>query len=212
MHLYLIRHGESYVNLADWAHGYSDVGLTELGQQQAAALAAWSSYHIPAIDILYTSTLQRAHETAAYLAQAYKCPIQEDDRLREIGTNKLDHTPWPGDNLPSLSTDFWGTEIPFARLTPTADQGESWMHFRIRVGAFVEETVERHRGQVVVVVCHGGVLDVIFDHIFNVGPWRRCEVWTSNTGITHFEYMGHPGREAWRLHYYNRLDHLHWKD
>jgi probable phosphoglycerate mutase len=84
------------------------------------------------------------------------------------------------------------------------------MHFRIRVGAFIEEIAERHRGQTVVVVCHGGVMDVIFDHIFNVGPWRRCEVWTDNTGLTYFEYVGHPGREVWRLHYFNRLDHLGW--
>jgi probable phosphoglycerate mutase len=60
-------------------------------------------------------------------------------------------------------------------------------------------------------VCHAAVMDAIFDHIFNIGPWRRCEGWTSNTGVTYFEYMDHLNREAWRLHYFNRIDHLNGK-
>ena len=39
MHLYLIRHGQSFVNLPDWTGVNADEPLTELGQQQAAALA-----------------------------------------------------------------------------------------------------------------------------------------------------------------------------
>ena len=46
MKLYLIRHGESYINLPDWQKGYIDVGLTELGHQQAHALAKWLPSHI----------------------------------------------------------------------------------------------------------------------------------------------------------------------
>ena len=66
----------------------------------------------------------------------------------------------------------------------------------------------RHRGETILVVCHGGVVEAAFGHIFNIGPWQRCEVWTTNTGITHFEYVEHPGRETWRLHSHNRTDHL----
>ena len=38
MHLYLVRHGQSYVNLPDWAKGNTDEPLTELGQKQAAGI------------------------------------------------------------------------------------------------------------------------------------------------------------------------------
>lgn len=207
MHLFLIRHGQSYVNLSTWNGGNQDMGLTELGQQQAAALAKWLPTHVPKFDALYCSTMQRARETAAPLAATYNFPIQFDDRLREIGNNRLDHTPWPSDNLPTYG-DFWGSERPFASLTPTYEGGESLMHFRIRVGTFIEEMVEHHRGQTVVAVCHGGVIELIYDHMFNVGPWRRCEIWTKNTGVTRFELVEHPGREIWRLHYHSRVDHL----
>ena len=208
MRLFMIRHGQSLVNLKDWNEGNKDEGLTDLGKRQAAALAQWLPTHLPTIDVLYCSTMRRALETAAPLCAAYHMDLQRDDRLREIGNNRLDHTPYPNDDLPRDYADYWGSERPFNSITPGMDEGESWMHFRTRVGAFLEEIVQRHRQQTIAAVCHGGIMEVAFDHIFNVGPWRRCEVWVRNTGITQFEYVEHPRRETWRLHYHDRADHL----
>lgn len=207
MHLYLIRHGQSFVNLSDWSGGNQDTGLTELGRTQAAALAAWIVREVPTVHALYASTMLRALETTSYLAECYQTTFTPDNRLREIGNNRYDHVPWPSDDLPDYS-DYWGSERPFSSVTPDRDGGESLMHFRSRVGSFLEEMTERHREQTVIAVCHGGVIDVTFDHIFNVGPWRRCEVWCKNTGITKFEFVEHPRRETWRLHYHSRVDHL----
>lgn len=208
MHLYFVRHGESYVNLKEWSGGNSDEGLTPLGQRQAEALGAWLPGELPALDVLYASTMRRALETAAPIARAYDLPITPDNRLREIGNNRLDHTPWPNDDLPEYGP-YWGSERPFAPITPTRPDGESLMHFRVRVGQFVEEMIEKHRTQTVMVVCHGGVIELAFDHMFNIGPFRRCEVWSKNTGVAYFEYVEHPLRETWRLHFHGRVQHLH---
>jgi broad specificity phosphatase PhoE len=218
MNLYLIRHGQSHVNLKEWEHGNIDEGLTERGHEQAAALARWLPVQVPEIDALYASTMRRALETAEHLSQAYRCPVQADDRLREIGNNRFDHTPWPNDALPQEYTDYWGSERPFSPVVTLGQRGETLMHFRTRVGMFLEEIVARHHSPTapeeaghapsILAVCHGGVIDVTFDHIFNVGPWRRCEVWNHNTGITRLQYVAHPGREVWRLRYQNRIDHL----
>ena len=207
MHFYLIRHGQSFVNLSDWA-GHLDAGLTELGKRQAAALAAWLPRHLPTINALYASTMQRARETVDPLARTYGCSVQWDDRLREIGSNRSDHTPWSTEDMPSEYSDYWASERPFSTTTPIVEGGETFMHFRTRVGLFIEEIVERHREQVVVAVCHGGVVDAAFDHIFNIGPWRRCEIWNHNTGITRFQYVELPRRETWRLQWHNRIEHL----
>lgn len=207
MQLIMIRHGQSYVNLRDWNGGNRDEGLTELGQEQAAALASWLPDHVERIDALYCSTMRRARETAVPLATAYGLSPSFDDRLREVGNNRLDHTAWPSDDLPEYS-DYWGSERPFSSITPDRQMGESLMHFRIRVGNFIEEIIDTHRGQTVVAVCHGGVIEITYDHVFNVGPWRRCEVWSKNTGITRFELVEHPTRETWRLHYHSRTEHL----
>ena len=207
MHLYFIRHGQSYVNLLDWSGGNQDTGLTDLGHRQAAALGAWLPTELKEIDVLYASTMLRAQETAGYVARAYHVAIVPDDRLREIGNNRADHVPWPSDDLPEYS-DYWGSERPFASVTPDREGGESLMHFRTRIGSFVENMIEKHRDQIVVAVCHGGGIELAFDHIFNIGPFRRCEVWCKNTGVTRFEYVEHPRREVWRLHYHSRAGHL----
>ncbi|MEZ4861595.1 MAG: histidine phosphatase family protein [Caldilineaceae bacterium] len=208
MHLYLIRHGQSYINLPDWQGKNADEALTALGQRQADALAAWLPQHIQPPDALYASTMRRARATAEQVARAYDCSIRFDDRLREVGTNRLDHTAWGEGELPDRYAEYWATARPFAPVVHPYEFSESYMHFRTRVGHFLEELIDQHRGQTVMAVCHGGVIDAAFDHVFNVGPWRRCEIWTHNTGLTYFEYMEHPGREAWRLHCHDRTDHL----
>jgi probable phosphoglycerate mutase len=207
MHLYMIRHGQSHVNLPEWNGGNSDEPLTKKGQQQAAALADWLPKHLRNVDAIYASTMLRARETAVPLAEVYGRQIIFDDRLREIGNNRFDHTPWPSDGLPEYG-DFWGSERPFSSITPRHKTGESLMHFRVRLGMFIEEMIERHRDETIIAVCHGGVIELTFDHVFNIGPRRHCEVWTHNTGITHFEYVEHPRRESWRIRFHSRIEHL----
>lgn len=207
MNLFLIRHGQSYVNLPDWTGTNWDQPLTELGQRQAAALAAWLPLHIDQVGAIYASTMLRARETAKPLAGMYALPITFDDRVREIGNNRFDHTPWSVDDQPGEYSNYWASQRPFMPVMKEP-RSETLMHFRARVGVFIEELAEKHHGQRVLVICHGGVIDFALDHIFNIGPWRRCEVWTHNTGITHFVHVEHPGREVWRLLSHDRIDHL----
>lgn len=207
MHIYMIRHGQSYVNLPDWEGGNTDAPLTALGRQQAEALAAFFPQRLARVDGIYASTMRRARETAEPLAAAYRLNIDYDTRVREIGNNRLDHSAWPEAALPNQYVDFWASARPFAPVM-VAENAESLMHFRTRVGVFIEELAVHHRGQTIIIVCHGGVIEAAFQHIFNVGPWQNCEVWCSNTGITHFERVEHADRETWRLHSHNRTDHL----
>lgn len=208
MHLLLVRHGQSYVNLADWTEGYVDAGLTPLGQQQAASLAAWMAKHVQ-ISALYTSTMARTLETTAWIAKATGVIAQHDDRLREFGNCYANGAIVPPEAMPVQYAEFWGTERPY---TCISQDGESWMLFRTRVGTFLDDVIARHGNndaeKMVVIVCHGGVIDAVFDYIFNVGPVRRVEIWTHNTGIVHLEYCPDSGREIWRLHTHGLVHHL----
>ena len=142
MHLLLIRHGQSHVNLKDWDGGLIDTGLTPLGQQQSERLAQWMAAHVRA-DVLYTSTMARALETSAYLASALHLDPQPDDRLREFGNCYANGTPVPPEAMPIRYADFWGSERPYTRIS---EQGESWLLFRVRVGWFIDDILTRHGG------------------------------------------------------------------
>ncbi len=209
MHLYVIRHGQSYVNLPDWTGEDNDAPLTPLGEQQAEALAACLPGYLPKVDAIYSSTMRRPRGTVAPVAKAYGQEVILDHRLREIGNNRIDHSPYPEDQTPTRSDwiGMWPIEKPFAPVT-RAEGGESPMHFRIRVASFIEDMVERHRDERIIAVCHGGVMDAVFDYCFAIGPWRHCEVHTYNTGVSHFQFVTTAGKETWALHSHNGIEHL----
>ncbi len=209
MKLYMIRHGQSHVNVTDFESLPSmDAGLTEKGHRQATALGKWLGESGAAGDALYASSLRRAQETASHVSQALKLPILIEDRLREIGSSDMSGLPIDEVNLPRRFIDQWPNIAPFAPRATDFDGVESWMHLRIRLAQFVEELILKHMEQQIYVVAHGGVMAAMFDNLFNVGPYRRCDIDTQHTSCTLFEYRPQLGREPWYLHYHNRIDHF----
>ncbi|MGB1251670.1 MAG: histidine phosphatase family protein [Candidatus Promineifilaceae bacterium] len=207
MHLYLVRHGESTMNLPDHAdRTVRDVPLTELGHRQAEALGKWLPGRILQPTIIYCSTMRRTRETGAYISESLNMPLVFDDRIREIGNNNADHAPVEFDDHTTYN-EFWASERPFSPIT-TSLNGETMMHFRARIGIFMHELLEKHADDVVMLVIHGFVIDAIIDLVYNVGPYRSVEVWTSNTGLSHLQYVNRPTRESWRLYSQNRIEHL----
>lgn len=82
--LVLVRHGRTAWNAEGRAQGHADVGLDDLGRQQAEAMAPVVALVGP--DLLVTSDLARARETAAFLEKAVGRVAEEDPRLREYDT------------------------------------------------------------------------------------------------------------------------------
>jgi broad specificity phosphatase PhoE len=216
MDLYLVRHGQSYINVGENSYLKNpDEPLTPLGEQQVEAVGAWIAENIQA-SYLYSSTITRAKQTAEAISRYTQLPIIWDDRLREIGTNGPDGTALDNTQLPPYIEGRWGTLFPYDAVT---EGGENWMQFRSRVGSFIESlrrrwethvptTPEERQAQTVLVVCHGGVIEAFFEYIFEKGPWSVVSVVTSNTGITHFRYQPRDNRPDWTLYYQNRLSHL----
>lgn len=216
MDLYLVRHGQSFINLpeSDYLNN-PDEPLTPLGERQAEAVAQWVAEHIPAKH-LYASTITRAKQTAEAIQQTTGLDIIWDDRIREIGCNAPDGSAVDNSNLPSYIEGRWGTLYPYDSVT---EGGENWMQFRSRVGGFIESlrrefdnhnptTQEEREAQSAFVVCHGGVIEAFFEYIFEKGPWSVVSVSTNNTGITHFRYHPRENRPDWILYYQNKVEHL----
>ena len=78
----LARHGETDWNRDRRWQGHADRPLTERGHEQAKALARrLASFPLGAV---YASDLRRAHDTAAYVAEAQDLPVQPMSDLREV--------------------------------------------------------------------------------------------------------------------------------
>jgi probable phosphoglycerate mutase len=210
MHIYWIRHGQSLENTHPWDGRNENSPLSPLGEAQVAALAAWLSDEAPfRFERLYTSNMRRALQTSAAITAALGLAAITDDRLREVGNNFPDGSPCPDDQLPRMHATVWGSREPYH---PISQSGETWMHFRNRVGHFVEWLLTtapaEHKHYRVGVVCHGGVIEGVFEHVFHKSPRSEVLVQTSNTGISHMEYWPLAGKPDWTLHYHNQTRHL----
>jgi probable phosphoglycerate mutase len=80
--LVLVRHGRTAWNLEGRAQGHTDVGLDEVGREQARAMAPVIGAMTP--DTLWSSDLARATQTAEYVATATGLEARYDARLREF--------------------------------------------------------------------------------------------------------------------------------
>ena len=74
--IYLMRHGETLFNTMDVNQGQCDSPLTENGIRQAKAAKAWFDAHNVHFDEVYSSTSERACDTAEIVSGGMPYPPQ----------------------------------------------------------------------------------------------------------------------------------------
>ena len=199
----LIRHGESNATVERRIAGHRTcTGLSALGVEQAERLRErLADSGELAVDRLVSSTFTRAKETAQVIAPALGLEVEIDDRFGE-------HDPGPeldGLRFQAYIERFgmpdWHGDPHF----PVFPGGETAAEFHLRVGAALSETAAKSAGQTVVIVCHGGVIDVVFRQLLRMPPTGSFELQTLNTSLTEF-LRPTPGR--WRIVRYNDSAHL----
>ena len=197
MLVYLIRHGQTQYNVDGRVQGWLDVPLNEQGHEQARRLAL--RLGTEPIDVVFTSPLSRAADTARAVAQRSNLRIVFDDRLREY--NMGDWTGKTGDEIAASSAEL-GLDDP---LIPIPG-GESAMDMRNRVSAFVKELAQRHSKTLsrVVVVSHGGTLGAVIGSMLALPVLRRHPFTFGNGSIT--EVVWHSS--GWRMQTLNDRHHL----
>lgn len=82
MKIYMIRHGETDWNTKKLLQGKTDIPLNENGRE-LARVTAEGLKDVP-FDLIFTSPLGRARETAEILRGERQIPIIEDERIQEI--------------------------------------------------------------------------------------------------------------------------------
>jgi broad specificity phosphatase PhoE len=181
--LWLIRHAQSAWNASGRWQGQADPPLSEVGRHQSALLAERLAKLAPAA--LYVSDLQRAQETAAPLAEAFNLlPILRTD-LREV-----DIGGWSGKTFDEILAAFpdevaaWSAGEDIAR-----GGGERFADLTRRAVAFLDELADRHDGDDVVAVTHGGWIRAAISHVLDLRHNHPGLGGTANTGITILRYI-----------------------
>ena len=152
-----IRHGETLWNVDTRIQGHRDIPLNDRGRWQAAQVArALAGEPIAAI---YASDLLRAHATGAAIAEAAGAPLHAEPDLRERSFGELEGRTFAEIEaaLPEQARRWRQRDPHFA-----PEGGESLTLLRARIAEVTARLAARHLGQQIVLVAHGGVLDVLY--------------------------------------------------
>jgi broad specificity phosphatase PhoE len=158
--LLLVRHGQSTWNHERRIQGQLDPPLSEEGRRQAMRLGRRLAGR--RFSGLYSSDLQRAAETSRLVGEALGIAPTPMAELREIYLGD-----WEGLKTDELALRFpeaWAswTEEPDWDLVPG---GEGSAAFEKRVTAVLDSLFALHQEGDVLVVTHGGVIQIALHHV-----------------------------------------------
>jgi broad specificity phosphatase PhoE len=205
MRLILVRHGEAHAGFQGVVGGPRGcAGLTPHGRRQAEALRdylAESGRVHP--DVLLTSIIPRAIETAEIIAPAFGLEIfAHECDLCELHTGEADGLEWA-----EYTVRYGSFQMDAEPDRVFAPAGESWNGFHERVRGMLERVARDHGEQTVVAVCHAGVVMASMRLLLGISqPRASTRLRPVHTGLTEWEHD--PAIDQWTLRSFNEASHL----
>ncbi|MFT4309671.1 MAG: histidine phosphatase family protein [Candidatus Woesearchaeota archaeon] len=171
MLLTLIRHGESEGNIQKRYGGHYEFKLTEEGRRQAEKIALNLSKE--KYDHIYVSDLIRTRETAEPIIRYHpNTQVTYDPRLREkhLGI-------YEGKKEEEYNIDKWGD----------IEGGESQENLKKRIIDFLDYLWEKHKGESILVISHGGYITTMLMHLANNDDKKKYHPGNASVSIVRFD-------------------------
>lgn len=195
----MVRHGETDWNVEKRIQGHIDNPLNTVGFAQANAAAAGLVAH--PFHAIYSSDLDRAWQTALAIGRRQGLEVRRSPGLRERHYGVLQ----------GLTTAEVAVRYPKAYahyLSRTPDHnfrtGESLLDFAARIVAAIEALASEHVGENVLLVSHGGVLDVCYRRATGRDLAAPRDFSIPNAALNWFEV----GSDGWHLLAWADRSHL----
>lgn len=196
-----LRHGESHANLAGYFQGQSNTSLTERGKAQVESLIKrWIAEQVN-FDLIISSPLSRALQTAEMISQALNTPLEINDIWLERDTGELTGVDRNEATKLDYFKDFY---TPFDLMGKTGEG--DWALF-LRAGKGIADLLKRPPGKYLV-VSHGGIMNQALRAISGVTPQPNSmgvQYGFVNTSFAKVHY--YPDTYRWHILTIN--DHTH---
>lgn len=207
MRLILLRHAESKHGVEKFIAGKIGCkGLTDKGIQQAEKLALRLQAEQVQCDVLLSTSVRRAQETAAIVAGKLNQAVNVNDDLCELLPGDADGLSWE-----AYQNKFGAFDFVSKPDKPFSPNGESWNQFVTRVQTTLNTLQQTYNNQDVIAVTHGGFIVVVFLLLFDISPsierkdlTKRAMINPAYTSITEW----HVTNDAWELVRFNDVSHL----
>lgn len=183
MLLYMIRHGETDQNKEKRLQGRTDIELNSYGRELAQITAeALSKVEF---DLIFTSPLKRAKETAYIMRGERSIPVIEEERIQEISFGEYEGHCYKKENydIPDPDFNFFFTAPDKYRPAPS---GESFDAIIRRTGEFLAELISNpeYADKTILLSTHGCALKALLANIthcpladfWGQGVYKNCGV------------------------------------
>lgn len=180
MNILLIRHADT--TFTDRIPGrLPDIHLSEHGKQQAVGLA--SRLEKVKIDIVYSSPLDRALETADPVVKNKNIRMVKDDHFIEIDFGK-----WTGKRFDELENEFGWKQFHFYRNGSLIPGGESPTQVQSRMIGGIERLLRRHENENIAIVSHNDPIKSILAYCLGISLdlFLRMTISTASVSIVSF--------------------------
>ena len=172
----LVRHGQTSWNEQHILQGNADIPLDETGLAGTETLA--QELADKDIDVIISTQLSRAHDTALAIAAPHGLDVRIDDNLLEIGLGI--YTGYQGGQIPEETRTSWATDPDFSLpsgIPDTTDllepqyveglqfEGESLNMAAERSWQGIRDLAQQYCGKNVVVATHGGIIKIALTQV-----------------------------------------------
>lgn len=195
----LVRHGQTPWNKDKIFRGTVDIPLNDTGREEARLAGEWLKGET--LHAAYTSPLSRSRDTAEAIARPHGLAVADLP-----GLGDLNYGDWQGLPLSEVKVKYadlyrqWET----APHTVRFPKGETLDEVRARALAGVEEVVQRHPGQVVLLSAHRAVNKVLIAAIIGLDNSHFWRIGQDTTAINRFRRTG----PVWEILLVNDTCHL----
>lgn len=180
--LLIVRHGQTDWNTDRRFQGQTDIPLNPTGEEQARAIARRMASETPAA--IYASDLKRAWQTAEIIHQELPSDgrmLSAEPRLREMCFGE-----WEGltyDQIQALQPQLlprWESDLE--QTAPPG--GETLLELAERVQAVFQSIIAAHDDATVLLVAHGGPLQMLITQALGLPPGRFWQVHLANASLS----------------------------
>ena len=180
----IVRHGETAWNAKQRVQGQLDIPLNANGQRQARAVGV--ALAAVRFDAVVCSDLSRAYETALLSSSAMDGGIETEVALRERHYGKFQGLKYveAQQQFPADFALHLERHLDFAYAS-----GESLQSFAARVGKVMDALAKKHKDKTVLVVTHGGCLDVVYRTASGIGLTAPRNFAIPNAAINWVDYV-----------------------
>ena len=197
----LVRHGETDWNVERRLQGHTDISLNERGLKQAHQMAKALQAIELQFDVLYTSDLKRAAQTAQAIEKVFGVSAITHEALRERNLGALQGLTTK--EAPDIEPELWNTHLSRS-LHEDLRGGESIVQFAKRIKDALEQIRSEHAGKTILLVSHGGALDMMYRIASNQALDAEKVVSVPNASLS---WISHDG-QSWKVNNWANTSHL----